>query len=244
MRRRACGRKAARHALPAPPVRFAAHDTHDRSAQRGPERGPGYRAGRTAPDADRPVAPGPRPHIDRGGGRRTPGPHARFPDLALALCSRRFRFRRHGQYLARVARPARGTLYHRPPANRRRTDIGGRHAQMADAFPPARRRPAGGDRDRLHSRGRARHAVHLEPGRLHAHLFLLPYRHPEAGPQPDFRGNPVAIAGGARPARRFPGCADASRRHRSRRGTQGHQPRRRRQPAPSFPPRDARSPIW
>jgi 23S rRNA (adenine2503-C2)-methyltransferase len=34
---------------------------------------------------------------------------------------------------------------------------------------------------------RPRHALHLLPGRLHADLFLLPYRHAEAGAQPDRR---------------------------------------------------------
>ena len=40
------------------------------------------------------------------------------------------------------------------------------------------------DRDRLHPRRGPRHALHLEPGRLHAHLLVLPHRHPAAGAQP------------------------------------------------------------
>src|SRR5690606_41235641 len=40
------------------------------------------------------------------------------------------------------------------------------------------------DRMRLHSRGRPRHALRLEPGGLHAELLLLPHRHAEAGPKP------------------------------------------------------------
>jgi hypothetical protein len=58
-------------------------------------------------------------------------------------------------------------------------------------FPAARRGSSGRDRDRLHPRGRPRHALHLQPGRLHAHLLLLPHRHAEAGAQPDGRGNPL-----------------------------------------------------
>ena len=34
---------------------------------------------------------------------------------------------------------------------------------------------------------RPRHALHLEPGRLHADLLVLPHRHAEAGAQPDAR---------------------------------------------------------
>jgi 23S rRNA (adenine2503-C2)-methyltransferase len=52
------------------------------------------------------------------------------------------------------------------------------------------------DRDGLHPRGRPRHAVHLEPGRLHAHLLVLPHRHAAAGAQPrgagDRRPDPAA----------------------------------------------------
>ena len=113
----------------------------------------------------------------------------------------------------------------RPAGDRRRTDLGRRHPQMAAALSAARRRQAGRDRDRLHSRGRPRHAVHLEPGRLHADLLLLPHRHPEAGAQPDGRGNPVAAAARPRPARRFSRPRHAGRRHRAGRGPQGHQRR-------------------
>ena len=57
-----------------------------------------------------------------------------------------------------------------------------RHAQMAAPLP---RRQQG--RDRLHPRRRPRRALRLEPGRLHADLHLLPYRHEAAGAQPDRR---------------------------------------------------------
>ncbi len=83
-------------------------------------------------------------------------------------------------------------IHHRPAGDRRRADLAGRHPQMADPLSRARRRQAGRDRDRLHSRGRPRHAVRLQPGRLHADLLLLPHRHAEAGAQPDGRGNPRA----------------------------------------------------
>ena len=67
------------------------------------------------------------------------------------------------------------------------------------------------NRDRLHPRVRPRHPVHLEPGRLHAHLHLLPHRHPAAGAQPRARGDRRPDPAGARPHRRLAG------RHRSRR---------------------------
>ena len=46
-------------------------------------------------------------------------------------------------------------------------------------------------RDRLHPRSGSRHALHLEPGRLHAHLQLLPHRHAEARAQSE----PAEIVG-------------------------------------------------
>ena len=69
-------------------------------------------------------------------------------------------------------------LHPRAAGDRDRAGLDRRHAQMAAA--PCRRQ---GGRDRLHPRGGPRHALHLEPGRLHAHLQLLPYRHAEAGAQ-------------------------------------------------------------
>ena len=62
---------------------------------------------------------------------------------------------------------------------------------------------AGRDRDRLHPRGGPRHALRLEPGRLHAHLQLLPYRHAEARAQPHRRGDRRPDPARPRPARRL-----------------------------------------
>ena len=67
------------------------------------------------------------------------------------------------------------------------------------------------DRDRLHPRGRPRHAVHLEPGRLHAHLLVLPHRHAAAGAQPRARGDRRPDPAGARPHRRLAGRGAARR---------------------------------
>ena len=53
----------------------------------------------------------------------------------------------------------------------------------------------------LYSRRRPRNPVHIQSGRLHSDLFFLPYRHPEARPQPDSGRNPGAIAACPRPAR-------------------------------------------
>ena len=72
-----------------------------------------------------------------------------------------------------------------------------RHAQVSGAD---RGRPRG--RDRLHPRGRPRHALRLLAGRLHADLFVLPHRHPEAGAQPDRgRDRRPGHAGARRPGR-------------------------------------------
>ena len=58
-------------------------------------------------------------------------------------------------------------------------------------------------RVRLHSGSRPRHAVHFEPGRLHAQLHVLPYRHAAAGAQSDAGRNRRPGRAGARPARRL-----------------------------------------
>ena len=70
-------------------------------------------------------------------------------------------------------------------------------------------------RDRLYSRDRSRHAVRLEPGRLHPQLHLLPHRHAGLGAQPDGGGDRRPGAGGARPARRFSRRDGADRRARA-----------------------------
>ena len=88
--------------------------------------------------------------------------------------------------ISKELRAALERQFHRRPAgDRRRADLGRRHAQMAVPLPAARRRPPGRDRDRLHPRGRPRHALRLLAGRLHADLLVLPHRHAEAGAQPD-----------------------------------------------------------
>ena len=59
-----------------------------------------------------------------------------------------------------------------------RADLHRRHAQMADPHAAGgRARSRRRDRVRLHPRERPRHALRLEPGRLHADLHLLPHRH-------------------------------------------------------------------
>ena len=98
---------------------------------------------------------------------------------------------------------------------------------MAAAACQARPRGARArDRDGLHPRGRPRHAVHLEPGRLHAHLHVLPHRHAAAGAQPgagrDRRPDPA----GARPHRRLAGrVPPADGRLHPRHRAQDHQHR-------------------
>ena len=63
------------------------------------------------------------------------------------------------------------------------------------------------------------------PGRLHADLLVLPYRHAEAGAQPDRRGDPDAADDGARQARRFPRPRHAGRGDRAGRRPQDLQHR-------------------
>ena len=46
-----------------------------------------------------------------------------------------------------------------------------------------RGRAAARGRMRLHPGNRSRHALPVEPGRLHAHLLVLPHRHAAAGAQ-------------------------------------------------------------
>ena len=69
------------------------------------------------------------------------------------------------------------------------------------------RRARARDRDRLHPRRRARHAVHFQPGRLHADLHVLPYRHAAPGAQSHRRRDRRADPAGARPPRRMAGRA-------------------------------------
>ena len=65
------------------------------------------------------------------------------------------------------------------------------------------RRAAARGRVRLYPGDRPRHAVRLEPGRLHADLLVLPHRHAAAGAQPHAGRDRRPGHGGARPARRL-----------------------------------------
>ena len=112
--------------------------------------------------------------------------------------------------------------------DRHRAGVGRRHAQVAAAAAHPRAREArAGDRDGLHPRGRPRHAVHLEPGRLHAHLLVLPHRHAAAGAQPRGRGDRRPDPARPRPHRRLAGRRRRRRTARSlpASGAQDHQRR-------------------
>ena len=140
----------------------------------------------------------------RGRARRAAGEAARQAALAPDLQSRRHRVRgdeRHRQAAARLARRA---VRDRPARSGGRAGLDRRHPQMAAEDP---RRPR--LRDGLHPRRRPRHALRLEPGRLHAQLPLLPHRHDAAGAQPRRRRD--RRPGHARP-RRARRMADASPR--------------------------------
>ena len=85
---------------------------------------------------------------------------------------------------------ARRGLHARPARGRRRAGLEGRHPQVADPHAADRpARPRRRDRVRLHPRERPRHALRLQPGRLHADLLLLPHRHAAARAQPDRAGD-------------------------------------------------------
>ena len=136
---------------------------------------------------------------------------ARAAALELDLRARRHALRRHDQRVEGVARGARGALHAGAPRGRRRAGVGRRHAQVAAAA--ARRacgRAAARGRVRLYPGCRPRDAVRVEPGRLHAHLLVLPHRHAAAGAQSHARRDRRAGDGRARPARRLAG-RDAAR---------------------------------
>ena len=126
--------------------------------------------------------------------------------VELALRARRHLVRRHDRRVEGAARRARRALHARPARDRRRAGVGRRHAQVAAAVAQARPRGARArDRDRLHPRGRSRHAVHLEPGRLHADLLVLPYRHAAPRAQSRSAGDRRPDPAGPRPHRRLAG---------------------------------------
>ena len=104
------------------------------------------------------------------------------------------------------------------PGSRRRAGLGRRHAQMAVAAARRERRRARRMRSSASiSRNRPRHAVHVEPGRLHAQLLVLPHRHAAAGAQSHRRRDRRPGHGGARPARRLAARRAPSRRSREKR---------------------------
>ena len=69
------------------------------------------------------------------------------------------------------------------------------------SFPAKSRRAAASGRMRLHPGDRSRHALRLEPSRLHAQLLVLPYRHAAAGAQSHARRDRRPDHDRARPAR-------------------------------------------
>ena len=132
---------------------------------------------------------------------------ARRSAVELDVRARRARLRGHVRRLQGPAgRRCSAALYAGAARDRHRAGVGRRHAQVAAAAAdPRARGKRARDRDRLHPRGRPRHAVHLEPGRLHADLLVLPYRHAAAGAQPRGAGDRRPDPAGARPHRRLAG---------------------------------------
>ena len=132
--------------------------------------------------------------------------------LALALSARSHPLRPDEQRVEGAARDARCAFHHGAAGGRGRAGLGRWHPQMAD--PASRRgrgRTAARGRMRLHPGGRSRHALPLEPGRLHAHLLVLPYRHPAPCAQPHRRRDRRPGHDRARPARRLVWARNAPR---------------------------------
>ncbi len=72
-----------------------------------------------------------------------------------------------------------------------------------------------------HSRGGSRLGLRLQPGRLHAHLQLLPHRHPAAGAQPHARRDRGPVHGGPGQLRRM-ADADPGDAHAQQHRHDGH----------------------
>ena len=77
-----------------------------------------------------------------------------------------------------MSRLAGRALHARPTRHPPRTDVARRHAEVAAGL--GRRQPR---RNRLYPRRRTRGSVHIFSSRLHADVFLLPYRNAAFGPQ-------------------------------------------------------------
>ncbi len=108
-----------------------------------------------------------------------------------------------------------------PCAARRSSPSRSRSTARANGCCALRRRQGGGDR--LHPRSGSRHAVHFEPGRLHAHLHLLPHRHAEARAQSDRRRDRRPDHARARSHRRLAGRHGRRHARTSRLRAQDHQ---------------------
>ena len=141
----------------------------------------------------------------RGRRSRAAAQDARAAALALDLCARCARLRRHDQRVEGIARGAGAALHAGAAGGGGGAGVGRRHPQMAAAAARRERRAAARGRVRLHPGDRPRHALPLEPGRLHAHLLVLPHRHAAAGAQPHRRRDRRPGDGRARPARRMAG---------------------------------------
>ena len=140
-------------------------------------------------------------HAWRAGG---PAQDARAAALALDLFPRADLVCRHEQRVEGTTRRTRRQIHACSSRGRGRAGLGRRHAQMAAAAAGrSRQRPAARRRMRLYPGYRSRHAVRLQPGRLHAHLHLLPHRNAAACAQSHRRRNRRPGDGGARPARRL-----------------------------------------
>ena len=144
--------------------------------------------------------------------RREAVPRAPGPEVDPSPRRRRFRRDdRHREGTARQARSASAAI--EPPVVVGDGTARRRHAQVA-AQGGRRQRGRGG----VHSRGRPRHAVRLEPGRLHARLRVLLDRQAGLQPQPERRrdhrpalarepARSACHAGGARSARSATWCS-------------------------------------
>ena len=140
---------------------------------------------------------------------------ARAADLALALCARRHGLRRQMTSVSKELRAPLDAHYTlaRPEVVAEQVSVDGTRKWLLRLPGEHRGRKAARGRVRLYPGDRPRHALPLQPGRLHAELLVLPHRHAAAGAQPHRRRDRRPDHDGARPAGRL-----AGRRARARTG--------------------------
>ena len=133
--------------------------------------------------------------------------HARQPAVQLAVRARRAELRRHDRRRQGPARrrSASAIRWRGPRSSTSRC----RSTARANGCCGSPRRDVTASRPKIETvyipEAGARHAVHIEPGRLHAELHVLPYGHAAPRAQPHRPGDRRPDPAGARPHRRLAG---------------------------------------